>query len=95
MIATGATLNLNAHEQEIGSYVCAEVQQGESGILYTQPFRIACEEAPSTPEDIPQYFDWSALLRKITDRTFGLVADIHEGNGIFDAATKLLFGIKL
>lgn len=71
MIATGATLNLNAHEQEIGSYVCAEVQQGESGILYTQPFRIACEEAPST------------------------VADIHEGNGIFDAATKLLFGIKL
>lgn len=63
--------------------------------LYTQPFRIACEEAPSTPEDIPQYFDWSALLRKITDRTFGLVADIHEGNGIFDAATKLLFGIKL
>lgn len=33
MIATGATLNLNAHEQEIGSYVRAEVQ-GDSGTLY-------------------------------------------------------------
>uniref|UniRef100_UPI003FF138B2 hypothetical protein n=1 Tax=Candidatus Fimivicinus sp. TaxID=3056640 RepID=UPI003FF138B2 len=73
MIATGATLNLNAHEQEIGSYVRAEVQ-GESGILYTQPFRIACEEKPVTPEEIsniligpPCYAGWrtacSALWR--------------------------------
>lgn len=94
VIATGAELNLNAHAAEIGSYVRAEVQGG-SGILYTQPFRIICEESPVVPEEIPRYFDWSALLRKIADRALGLVTALHEGNGIFDAVTRLLFGITL
>lgn len=94
VIATGETLNLNAHEQEIGSYVRAEIQ-GDSGILYTQPFRITCGEKPATPEEIPQYFDWSALLRRLADRVLGFVADIHGGNQIFDAVTRLLFGIRL
>lgn len=94
VIATGETLSLDEHASEIGCYVRAEVQ-GDSGILYTQPFVISCEEAPVTPQEIPHYFDWSSLLRNIVDRLLNVIDTIHEGNVIFDAVIWLLFGITL
>ncbi|MCL2888980.1 MAG: hypothetical protein FWE65_00990 [Eggerthellaceae bacterium] len=39
-IATGATLELNEHEAEIGSYVRAQLKS-DNGIAYTQPFGIS------------------------------------------------------
>lgn len=44
VIATGETLDLNDHEEEVGSYVRAQLKS-ESGIAFTQPFGVE-EEKP-------------------------------------------------
>lgn len=38
VIATGKTLDLNDHEEEIGSYVRAQLKS-DTGIAFTQPLR--------------------------------------------------------
>lgn len=48
VIATGETLDLNDHEEEIGSYVRAQLKSS-TGIAFTQPFGVE-EETPETLE---------------------------------------------
>lgn len=72
-IATGDTLNLKAHSDEIGSYVRAEVF-GEGGIVYTQAFMLEYANAPS--EESTNFVDLWMFASLIPDTVVRFLTEL-------------------
>ena len=66
IVAQGATLNLAAHGENIGSYVRAYLL-GDGGILYVQPFTVLRAGQVLVKEEIKNPFDRSVPLRFLSD----------------------------
>ncbi len=70
VIQVGGFLDLNEHSDEIGSYVRAEVW-GERAILYSQPFILEYEGAPTAKTFF--FFDFGLILHEVENIFYALV----------------------
>lgn len=81
IIATGNTIDLDDYSDQIGSYVRAEII-GEGGVIYTQPFTLEYEGAPTAEKTCSVDLGKPASL--ICDTVVKLLAKILEGFKIVD-----------
>ena len=81
IIATGNTIDLDDYSDQIGSYVRAEIV-GEGGVIYTQPFTLEYEGAPTAEKTCSVDLGKPASL--ICDTVVKLLAKVLEVFKIVD-----------
>lgn len=85
VIAVGNTIDLDDYSDKIGSYVRAEAF-GEGGVLYTQPFTLQYDGAPTTEKGI--FFDFGNILTHIKYAVIDICTSIPVGKAVYEFLTK-------
>ena len=80
IIATGNTIDLDDYSGKIGSYVRAEVI-GEGGVMYTQPFTLEYDGAPTAQTD-NSFYDFGGIVSAICDTVVKLLGLVLKYTGI-------------